>query len=230
MNIELWGMLSLAFGLGMLHALDADHVIAITGLSCQKPDRKTGLLYCTRWALGHGCVLLLIGTTVMLLGMAIPKNLSVLAESLVGIVLIMIGLTVLWNIYRQHAHLHFHVHHGLLHHAHWHSHKQSRQEHQDDQHQHSHAPVLVGMIHGSAGSAPLLAVLPLSQMTSPWVGMFYLLLFGTGVFVAMLVFGGVIGQVFSLMKRWGNNFINTLRITVSLVAIGYGMKLVITSF
>ena len=54
MNIELWSVLYLAFGLGMLHALDADHIIAISGLSCQKSDKKASLLFCMRWAFGHG--------------------------------------------------------------------------------------------------------------------------------------------------------------------------------
>lgn len=238
MNVELWGVLFMAFGLGMLHALDADHVIAITGLNCHKPDKKTSLIFCARWAFGHGGTLLLIGGVVMFLGMAIPERLSAIAENLVGIALIIIGLMVLLDIYRQRAHLHFHRHHGLPHHAHWHTHhdeyqnghKSSEQMHQADKHQHSHAPVFVGVLHGVAGSAPLLAVLPLSQMTSPWTGMSYLLLFGLGVFIAMLIFGGVIGQVFGLLKSWGNNFVNSLRLAVSLLSIVYGLKLVAEVF
>lgn len=229
MNLELWGILSLSFGLGILHALDADHVIAITGLSCKPADRKTSILYCTNWALGHGGVLLLIGSAVMFLGIAIPQNMSMFAESAIGIVLIIIGLMVLWNIYRQQAHLHFHSHQGMSHHAHWHSHKHSNQDHRNDNHQHNHAPVLVGVLHGFAGSAPLMALLPLSQISSPWLGMLYLLLFGAGVFISMLVFGGVIGQLFGWMKRWGNNFINGLRFTVSFMSIAYGLKLIMVS-
>ena len=235
MNIELWSILFMAFGLGMLHALDADHIIAISGLSCQRLDRKDSLYFCMRWAFGHGGALLIIGGAVMFLGMAIPDDMSAIAENIVGIVLILIGLMVLWDIYRQRAHLHFHKHDELSDHAHWHSHRSSTQSylahgHQADDHQHSHAPVFVGILHGVAGSAPLLALLPLSQMTTPWVGMSYLFLFGSGVFLAMLVFGGVLGKVFSWMKRWGNSFINSLRITVSLLSIVYGVKLVAEVF
>lgn len=230
MNIELWSVLLLAFGLGMLHALDADHVMAVTGLSCQKPDKKTSVLFCARWAIGHGTALILIGTLVMFLGMAIPEELSAYAENLVGVVLIMIGLYVLWDIVRQRAHLHFHRHDSLPQHAHWHSHKHATDEHHKDKHKHKHAPVFVGVLHGTAGSAPLLALLPLSQLSSPWLGMSYLLLFGFGVFLAMLIFGGVIGQVFGWMKRWGNQAITTLRIGISLLSIAYGIKLVVTAF
>ena len=230
MNIELYSVLFMAFGLGMMHALDADHVIAISGLSCQKPDKKTSLLYCARWAVGHGFALLLIGGAVMFMGMAIPEDLSAVAENLVGIALMVIGLLVLWGIYRQRAHLHFHRHNGFPQHAHWHSHQHSAQAHQEDQHQHNHAPVFVGVLHGVAGSAPLLALLPLSQMTSPWAGMGYLLLFGLGVFFAMLIFGGVLGRLFGWTRSWGNRFVNALRISVSLLSIGYGAKLVVGIF
>ena len=227
MNIELYSVLFMAFGLGMMHALDADHVIAISGLSCHKPDKKTSLLYCARWAVGHGFSLLLIGGAVIFMGMAIPEDLSAIAENLVGFALMLIGLLVLWDIYRQRAHLHFHRHDGLPQHAHWHSHQHSTQVHQEDQHQHSHAPVFVGVLHGVAGSAPLLALLPLSQMTSPWTGMGYLLLFGLGVFFAMLIFGGVLGRLFGWTRSWGDRFVNTLRVSVSLLSIGYGAILVV---
>jgi nickel/cobalt exporter len=240
MNVELWSVLFLAFGLGMLHALDADHIVAISGLSCQKPDKKTSLLFCARWAVGHGSALLLIGAAVMFLGMAIPQHLSELAEHLVGFVLILIGLAVLRDIYRQRAHLHFHHHDGSTPHAHWHRHPQAAQQqqselnrsdrHKADKHQHSHAPVFVGVLHGVAGSAPLLALLPLTQMKSPWLGMSYLLLFGLGVFMAMLIFGGVIGQLFGWLKSWGNRFINLLRLSVSIISIIYGVKLVMDIF
>lgn len=226
MNIEFYTVLFMAFGLGMLHALDADHVIAVSGLSCQKPDKKSSLYYCARWAAGHGLALLLIGGAVMFLGMAIPDNLSAMAENLVGFALIVIGLLVLLDIYRQRAHLHFHQHQGSLVHAHWHSHLHSKQAHEEDRHRHKHTPVFVGVLHGTAGSAPLLVLLPLSQMSSPWTGMGYLLLFGLGVFISMLVFGGALGRVFVWLKLWGDRFINILRISVSFLSIAYGAKLV----
>lgn len=230
MNIEIWSLLFLAFGLGMLHALDADHIMAVSSLSCQKPDRKKSLVFCSRWALGHGAAVMAIGVAVIFLGVAIPEELSASAESLVGLVLIALGAYVLWDMLRKRAHLHFHRHDGMHAHAHWHSHQQAQSEHQADPHKHSHAPVFVGLLHGTAGSAPLLALLPLSQMASPWIGLAYLLLFGTGVFISMLLFGGLLGQVFAWLKQWGNQFINALRILVSVVSMGYGVSLVMVHF
>jgi len=238
MNIELWSLLFLAFGLGMLHALDADHIIAVTGLSAMKPsstgsnsdegeqkNNKQSLFFCSRWALGHGGALMLIGSAVIFLGMTIPEELSQTAESLVGFMLIGLGVYVLWDMVRQRTHLHFHRHDGMKDHAHWHSHQHSNKAHKSDRHQHTHTPVFVGILHGTAGSAPLLALLPLSQMSSPWVAFSYLVLFGVGVFISMLLFGGVLSQVFIWTKHWGNQFINGLRIMVALISIAYGANL-----
>ena len=183
MNIELWSLLFLTFSLGMLHALDADHIIAVTSLSSMRQDpddnqqagnkkfnRKQSLIFCSRWALGHGGALMIIGTAVLFLGMAIPEHLSQLAESLVGVVLVLLGAYVLWDMRRKNAHLHFHQHDGVQNHAHWHSHKKAEHSSIKATHHHSHAPGFVGVLHGTAVSAPLLALLPVAQMSSPWIG------------------------------------------------------------
>lgn len=226
MNTEIGSLLLLALGLGMLHALDADHIMAVTSLSCQKPDRKQSLMFCGRWALGHGAAILLVGVAVLFVGMAIPQQLSHYAESLVGVVLIALGAYVLWDIWKQRVHLHVHQHDGMVKHAHWHRRSGDSSADDSTRHKHNHAPVLVGVLHGTAGSAPLLALLPLSQMASPWIGLAYLLLFGAGVFFAMLLFGGALGQLFGLARNWGQQFINGLRILVSVVSIGFGASLI----
>jgi ABC-type nickel/cobalt efflux system permease component RcnA len=224
-DFSIWALLSMAFALGMVHALDADHVAAVSGLSCKTSSWKSSAGFCARWALGHGGALLLIGVPVLFLGMAIPDSLSAWAENLVGLVLILIGAWVLWDLSRTRAHLHFHAHDHLPEHAHWHRHDANIESHGDEQHRHNHTPVMVGVLHGVAGSAPLLAILPLTQMTSPWTGLFYLLLFGCGVFVAMLLFGGALGGLFMVLHRWGDRFVTLLRLLVGLVSIGLGLHL-----
>ena len=115
-------ILALAFGLGMLHALDADHIAAVANLAGHGPSRRHALLAGGLWALGHGLSLLLLGAAVLLLGMAIPERFTALAEHLIALVLIGIGLWVLWDLYRRRVHLHFHSHDGLLQHGHLHAH------------------------------------------------------------------------------------------------------------
>lgn len=223
-------VLSLAFGLGMLHALDADHIMAVSGLAARRPGLRSSLRFCARWALGHGAILLVIGSAVLLLGMAIPETLSNIAELLVGAILIAIGGWVLWDLSRRRAHLHFHRHDQLPQHAHWHTHQaHHRDAHAGDPHQHGHSAVLVGILHGTAGSAPLLALLPLSAMGhSPWQGLAYLLLFGSGVIVSMLMFGGLLGGAFHWLARWGQQGVRLLRSTVALSSIGFGGYLLFT--
>ena len=233
-------ILILAFGLGMLHALDADHIMAVSSLSSTRPGFRQSLQFCARWAIGHGTALLLIGCAVLVFGMAIPARLSELAESLVGVVLILLGLFVLWDLYRQRAHLHVHQHGNISRHAHWHVHEHKlisgpgsddhhhrHQAHRRQPHSHQHSAIMVGVLHGTAGSAPLLALIPITQLHSLWLGLLYMLLFSLGVLLAMLVFGGLLGGTFRYVMRWGKHFVNGLRLSVASGAIAFGAHLLL---
>lgn len=225
-----YSIFSLALGLGILHALDADHIMAVSGLSARRASLRDTLRYCINWALGHGLILLLLGSCVLLLGMAIPDRLSAIAEILVSLVLIGIGVWLLWSLFRQNAHLHFHRHDGLPRHAHWHSHAKHSDNHQSDDHRHKHSAIFVGVLHGTAGSAPLMALLPLSMLkASPWQGMAYLALFCTGVLVAMLIFGGVLGSALNWLARFGSRAIDFLRGGMAVGSIGVGGHLLFSS-
>ncbi len=170
MDSNLPAVLTLAFGLGMLHALDADHIMAVSTLASTRSGRQRALAFCARWAIGHGLTLLTIGAAVLLLGMAIPARLSADAESLVGVVLVLIGAWVLWDLWRRRVHLHFHAHEGAITHAHWHLDQPGAARRGEHGHAHGHGAVLVGVMHGTAGSAPLLALLPMAQH-GPWFGL-----------------------------------------------------------
>lgn len=221
-DVSLLGILGLAFGLGMLHALDADHIMAVTGLSGQRPGFKRALGFCLRWAVGHGLSLCLIGAAVLMLGMAIPESLSHIAEKIIGLVLIAIGLSVLYDLYRKRAHLHFHHHDEMPPHAHWHQHTDHR-DHDPRHHPHNHQAVIVGVLHGTAGSAPLLVLLPVSRLPDPWWGMAYLTVFAAGVILTMLVFGGLLGGVMQWLERQGSGFIKVVRAIIAFSAIGFGI-------
>jgi ABC-type nickel/cobalt efflux system permease component RcnA len=227
-NMDNLALLSLAFGLGLVHALDADHIMAVSGLSVRKPSLGYCVRFGLRWAIGHGFSLLLIGGSVLLLGMAIPESLSQFAELLVGLVLIGIGIWVIHELVSRRVHIHFHQHDGIPRHAHWHKHNEHAVHtiHHDVSHRHEHSAVMVGMLHGTAGSAPLLALIPLANLGgSPWLGMGYVLLFGLGVLVSMLTFSGLLGVTFQWLSRWGQRTIQVLRTGVALNAIGFGSYL-----
>jgi nickel/cobalt transporter (NicO) family protein len=212
-------VLILAFGLGMLHALDADHIMAVAGLASTRTGRQRALAFCARWAIGHGLTLLCIGGAVLLLGMAIPARLSAAAENLVGVVLVLIGAWVLWDLWRRRVQLHFHEHEGAITHAHWHLHQAKTARHT-----HGHGAVLVGMMHGTAGSAPLLALLPMAKH-GPWFGLAYLLVFGVGVLASMLVFGGLLGVAFDRLAKQGEQVFRLTRGLVALSSMVFGAVL-----
>ncbi|MGH8588785.1 MAG: sulfite exporter TauE/SafE family protein [Gammaproteobacteria bacterium] len=223
-------ILALAFGLGMLHALDADHIAAVANLAGHKPSRRHALLAGGLWALGHGLSLLLLGAGVLLLGMAIPGRFSALAEHLIALVLIAIGLWVLWDLYRRRVHIHFHSHDGLVPHGHLHAHGKGAHEgrpydhrdHRRDPHAHEHGALLVGGLHGVAGTAPVLALIPVAKLGSVWLGIAYLLLFSLGVLLTMLLFGCLLGQLMARLTRFGAVFIAGIRSVLALGTIGLG--------
>lgn len=242
---SIFALLTLALGLGLVHALDADHVMAISNLIGNQSSVKTSLKFCARWAIGHGAALLAVGFVVFILGKAIPIDLSSVAEAGVGVVLILLGAWVLWGLYRKKAHLHFHQHDGLPEHAHWHSHgdthdnkshgnrmhekishdNNSKEKHKLDNHAHNHSAVMIGILHGTAGSAPLLALIPLSKMASPWLGLAYLSLFAVGVLLSMLFFGGILTSLIRWLQLLGNKVINGFRIVVALSSVVFGIYL-----
>jgi ABC-type nickel/cobalt efflux system permease component RcnA len=227
---DLLPLISLALGLGMLHALDADHIMAVSALTSTRISFRNSLHFCLRWAAGHGLSLLIIGACVYLLGMAIPHNLSHYAESAVGIMLIVIGAWILWELKRKNAHLHFHRHDNLPDHAHWHKHQHHNRRHDQDPHSHQHGALIVGILHGTAGSAPLLVLIPLSQLGSPSYAIVYLVLFSAGVLLAMLLFGGFIGGVYHWLSKLGTRFVKTLRILIATSSIIFGTYLFTGAF
>ena len=213
----------LAFGLGMLHALDADHIMAVSSLIANQRSAKKTMHFCLHWAIGHGSVLLLVGILVFVLGWVLPPAVSEYAEMVVALVLILIGTMVLINLYRQRMHVHFHRHDDLPAHAHWHSHVgEEMSEHGQAQHRHEHGAMIVGMLHGLAGSAPLLAIIPITMIKTPLQGFTYLLIFSFGVLLAMILFGGLLGVLLNAVARLAERMLFWIRALTGMGAIVLG--------
>lgn len=208
------GPLATGLGLGLLHALDPDHLLAVANLDDPRAGRRARLQLCGRWALGHGAVLLAIGALVLLAGMAVPIELSGRAERLVGLVLIGLGLATLWTLVAGEPPVQVH-HHGQ---TGTHAHLLGLPAH------HGRRALLVGMLHGTAGSAVLLALAPLALAASPWLGMAYLLAFGVGVMAAMLVAGGLFGAGLRRLRRHVAAFTG-VRALLALAAMAMGVGL-----
>jgi nickel/cobalt exporter len=214
--------LLLAFVLGLVHAFDADHVMALSVFATKGRGVREGIRAGLRWALGHGVVLLAVGVGLLLLGHSLPKEIAVASERLVGLVMVLLGATVWISLIRQGSHLHFHAHDDLRSHAHWH-------KHEDSGHGHEHGALMVGAAHGLAGSAPILAVLP-AAARSPLLGVAYLVIFALGVAVAMSIVSGLIGHLSGqLSQRAETRGLAVLRASCASGSIVLGAWLAIAS-
>ena len=196
--------LALGFSLGLVHAFDADHVMALSVFATRERGPRRAVAAGIRWAAGHGCVLLLAGIALLGLGRALPPEVSLWAERVVGLTMVGLGIYVWIDLLRSRAHIHFHVHDDLPPHAHWHRHEGAAPNgggpSHGPEHHHRHGPVMVGALHGLAGSTPLLAVVGVGSV-SPALGLAYLLLFALGVTLAMALVSGLLGQLASRLAR-----------------------------
>ena len=236
--------LLLAFMLGLVHAFDADHVMAMSVFATQRRSARSGLSAGLRWATGHGLVLLVAGVLLLVLGRSLPERVTSVSEHMIGWVMVGLGIYVWIDLARKRGHLHFHEHDGFPSHAHWHTHSDRSstgiehrcegrpegddhvRDHRED-HRHEHGPLLVGALHGLAGSAPILAVLP-AAARSPLLGIGYLLLFAGGVALAMGVVSGLMGHLAGRLWLEGHSRgLSLLRALCATGSIGVGAWLAI---
>lgn len=229
MTMEMFSLLLTGLGLGLLHALDADHVMAVSALSNRKPNLKQTLKFSANWAIGHGSVLIVLGLLFFGLQVSLPESIQKLAESSVGVLLIILGLACFWQFHKEKIVLNKHTHahpDGSIEHTHLHS-----PEHlQDGSHQvkdtkqlkEAHTPVMVGILHGLAGSAPALALIPVMMQTSLLEAMGYLLLFSAGVLFSMVAFGLGFGLIQSKLQQKSIVIFNWSRKLIASAAVGIG--------
>lgn len=184
---EFLTLLGVGFLLGLRHALDADHLAAVSTVLAERPSIWASGAVGFWWGIGHTLTLLVVGSIVLACGLRIPERFEVIAESGVGILLIVLGGTLALKLYRERWHVHSHHHDGERH-VHLHSHQR-----QDD-HLHRHwmtgsiRPLCIGMAHGLAGSAALmLMILSTTQELGP--GLLSIVVFGIGSIVGMMAIG-----------------------------------------
>ncbi len=187
---SLEGFLALGFLVGMQHALEADHLVAVGAMAVERGagTRKLALRGAV-WGLGHSTTLFAICTAVILMGLTLTERTAAALEFAVGVMLVLLGLDVLRRMRQRRIHFHLHSHDGRRH-IHAHSHAGDSAPHADDPHDHRH-PVafplrafVVGLVHGAAGSAGLLA-LAVAATQDAWTAIGYVAIFGLGSIVGM---------------------------------------------
>lgn len=215
------GLLGLGFFLGIQHALDADHVVAVSTIVSETKSLKRSSWMGLVWGMGHTVTLVLLGAVLLFFRLSVSPSLAQLLEALVGVMLVFLGGRVIWNIGQGRLHRHEHEHEGKKH-AHWHSHALS------PHHQHLHRSFLVGMLHGLAGSAALTLLL-VTTVGSFWQGMLFLTVFGLGSAGGMLVMSSLIALPFLLFER--SAFLHKmLQGATGLVSIGLGIGIIFSFF
>ena len=216
--------MGLGFLLGMHHALEPDHIAAVSSVAARRSSVREIVKHGLTWGLGHTVTLFLFAGAALLLGQMIPEHLAERLEFAVGIMLVILGGYVLWQLWRDRVHFHSHTHGGTSH-FHAHGHRDDAIPHEHSAHEHGHGfrwrTLMVGLVHGMAGSAALL-VIAVSQVASPVYGLLYLVLFGVGSIIGMGVLSVVIAVPLAVSARsltWANR---ALQVVVGIVTVGIG--------
>ena len=242
-------ILAIGFVLGMRHATDPDHVIAVsTIVSRERSIVKAGLIG-VLWGVGHTLTILVVGAGIILFDLAIPTRVGLTMEFSVGLMLILLGVLNLtgamaWisekfspahpQVTGSHAHVH---EHDSKMHLHWHSHGREREHHGESLTPpkwlggssstrlgmfHTLRPLFVGLVHGLAGSAAV-ALLVLSTIREPRWAVLYLLIFGVGTIAGMMLITAAISLPFSFAGykfAWLNK---GLIFGSGLLSLGFGL-------
>jgi ABC-type nickel/cobalt efflux system permease component RcnA len=210
-------VLSLGLFLGLKHATDADHVVAVTTFVSQEKSILRSCSIGAFWGIGHTLSLAVAGILVIGLKINFPEWLSERLELGVAAMLVLLGANVIVRTLRSKAeiHRHSHAHEAGLEprHDHWHLHLFG---HSHDHSGWTHAglrPLLTGMVHGAAGSAALM-LLVLSTIRSPLQAFLYILIFGLGSIVGMLA----ISFLLAVPLHWATGRMNFSGKPVQLLA------------
>jgi len=201
-------VLFLGLLIGMQHALEADHMAAVSSIAARQSSIKRIVFHGAVWGIGHTLALMGFAGSVLALGLKIGEQMAGVLEFGVGAMLVVLGGHVLYRLHRDRIHFHLHKHGGTRH-FHAHSHAGERVEHDPSRHNHQHRQglplrtLLVGVIHGMAGSAALL-ILTTAVQTSVVGGLIYVLIFGIGSILGMAALSIVIAVPFAYSAKYLN--------------------------
>jgi sulfite exporter TauE/SafE len=225
---EFFTVLSLGFILGLRHALDSDHLAAVSTVLAERPSWRASGLVGLSWGVGHTVILLLIGAIVLVLRVPIPEPLALAAEGVVGVMLVILGGLLGMKLIRERWHLHPHHHDGRSH-VHLHSHLHA----QDHGHAHwwreSLRPLCIGMAHGLAGSAALL-LLVVASASSVIDGLIYITVFGLGSILGMMLIGLALSVPVVWSLRLGRPLFLAMQGVASVGSIALGCSIVYRIF
>ena len=246
-------IIALGFFLGMRHATDPDHVIAVSTIVSRHRSILQAAAVGILWGIGHTITILLVGGGIVLFGWVIPARIGLSMEFSVGLMLILLGVLNLtgflqWLAGNFPAHhepganhmLHSHAHaHGDYIHTHAHSHDPEVHPHDPertpvswfDRHfqglgfYHAIRPLAVGLVHGLAGSAAV-ALLVLATIHNPRWAIVYLLVFGVGTIAGMMLITGALALPFTVASPRFRRLNSGMRVVSGVISLAFGLFVV----
>jgi high-affinity nickel permease len=230
--LTLFSIVVIGFFLGMRHATDPDHVIAVTTIVARQRSVGRAALIGAFWGLGHTVTIFIVGTAIILFNVVIPTRLGLSMELSVSVMLVALGV---WNLvgFLRNApgaeeplvHSHSHAHDGHVH-SHLHVHVPAKQELSDQAAgktavQNFVRPLMIGIVHGLAGSAAV-ALLILATIRNPVWAIVYLLIFGAGTIAGMMVITMSIASTFRFVGNRFASFNRRLAMVSGLISVAFG--------
>ncbi len=222
-------ILGLGLIIGLRHALDADHLAAVSTIVCQQKNMLSSILIGGLWGVGHTISLLIAGVGVILLNIRLERYENFF-ELCAALILIALGANVLYRLLRG-GRIHFHKHtHGDRRHVHPHIHNHQDNKLETDPPTHhglklSVRPLVIGMVHGLAGSAALMLTV-LATIESTVIAFAYIVIFGIGSIGGMMV----MSLVLSLPARLTANHLVPAHLAISaisgFISLGLGLFIV----
>lgn len=195
MSVALLSTLALGALLGMRHATDADHVVAVTTIVTRQGRLRDALRIGALWGVGHTVTIVLVGGAIILLHVVIPPRLGLAMEFAVALMLIVLGG---WNLLAPRE-----ASAGAL---------------------APLRPVVVGVVHGLAGSAAV-ALLVLATITNPRWAVGYLALFGLGTVAGMLGVTAAVAAPLAFGTRHFARWQRSLQLTSGGLSVSFGLFL-----
>ncbi len=202
------------FFLGMKHALEADHVAAVSALALRSPSVRDTVRIATSWGLGHATVLVACGAVILCFGLQLPPRMEALVDGAVGLMLVAIGADLLYSVRSatlgrsRRAHLHSPAMDGVPTHTHAQRARWS-------------TPMAVGSLHGLAGSAAVV-LLSLQTIHSAAAATVYLILFGVGSVLGMVLFAMAMTMPAQRGARSSLPFLTGMQLIVGTATVALG--------
>jgi len=223
------GLLGLGLIYGLKHATEADHIVAVSAIVSEHKKLARAAIVGGLWGAGHTASLVVVGMIVLALRVAIPQRVAGWLEFSVALMIIALGVIAFRKALHRRSDLHAHRHgHGMFLHSHIHFHEaEDRTNAMAAKHTHRVArigvkPMIVGAVHGLAGSAAL-TLLVLTQIASPMLGLVYLAIFGIGSILGMLVMSGLVGLPFVISSRKLGGVHYRLQMLAGLLSVVFGL-------